>query len=132
MDLRSIANQGSNTVNPNLQITIARSTGFTTGSGAKQSPTYAAPISLFGQLQALDGSELKHVQKLNIQGVLKTLYITGPLAAVIRPNQQGGDIVTIAAQPGVPASSVGTWLTTKVSETWPNWTRVVIVLQGPS
>lgn len=123
MDLRGIANQVSDVVNPNILVTISRSTGSTTGAGAKQTPTYSDPVDIYAQLQALDGAELKHIQKLNIQGTLRTLYITGPLAAVIRPTQQGGDIVMIGSQK---------WLTTKVGETWPLWTRVVIVLQEPS
>lgn len=120
MDLRGIANSVSNAVNPNIIVSVAASTGFTVGAGLKQVPEYAAPVSGPAQLQALDGSELRQMDKLNIQGVLRAIYLRGALAGVVRPNSKGGDLVTIGAQ---------TWLVVKVLETWPLWTKAVIVLQ---
>jgi hypothetical protein len=130
MDLRSIANQVSDAVNPNLIVSVQASTGYTTGMGLRQVPTYAAPVTGPAQLQALDGSELKKLDGLNIQGVVRAIYLRGPLSAVIRPNGIGGDLVTIAAP--APAQYVGTWLVVKVLEAWPLWTKCAIYLQEPS
>lgn len=133
MDLRGLANSVSNAVNPNMIVTVAASTGSTVGTsdnGYKQTPTYAAPVSGPAQLQALDGSDLKQIDGLNLQGVLRAIYLRGALAGVIRPNSQGGDIVTIAAP--APPQFIGTWLVVKVLETWPLWSKCVINLQVPS
>jgi hypothetical protein len=127
MDLRGIANAVSNTVNPNLIVSVKRSTGYTVGAGLKQVPAYAAPVSGPAQLQALDGSELRQIEGLNLQGVIRGIYLRGNLAGVIRPNGTGGDLVIIA--PPAPAAFVGTWLCVKILETWPLWAKAVVVLQ---
>lgn len=124
MDLRGIANSVSNSVNPNEIVTVERSTGYTIGVGRRQVPTYAAPVSGPAQVQALDGDDLKQIEGLNVQGVIRAIYLRGTLAGVIRPDQTGGDIVKRKA-------GAETWLVVKVLESWPNWTKAVIVLQGP-
>ncbi len=121
MDLRGIANGVAATVNPNAVVTVLRSTGFTIGAGRKQVPSYAAPVTGPGQIQALDAVDLKQLDGLNIQGTLKAIYLRGVLAGVVRPDGTGGDIIQIGDQ---------TWLVVKVLEGWPTWTKVAAVLQG--
>jgi hypothetical protein len=101
-------------------VSVKRSTGSTVGAGLKQVPSYAAAVSGPAQLQALDSSELRQVEGLNLQGVIKAIYLRGNLAGVVRPNGTGGDLVIIGMQ---------TWLVVKVLETWPLWTKAVVVLQ---
>jgi hypothetical protein len=122
MDLRSISNSVSSTVNSNETVTVLRSTGYTIGIGRKQVPSYAAPVTGPAQVQALDGSDLKQLDGLNIQGNLRAIYLRGSLIGVSRPETKGGDIVQRGAQ---------SWLVVKVLETWPMWTKAVIVLQEP-
>ena len=121
MNLRAIANNTSVIVNPNVTVTVLVSTGYTIGSGLKQVPSYATPISGPAQIQALDSVELRHLDKLNIQGVRRAAYLRENLAGIIRPDSKGGDIIQISGRD---------WLVVKVLETWPNWTKVAIVLQG--
>ena len=121
MDLRGIANSVSSTVNPNITVTVLRSTGYTIGAGRKQVPTYADPVTGPGQIQALDANDIKQLDGLNIQGTIRTIYLRGVLAGVVRPDGTGGDIVQIGGQ---------TWLVVKVLEGWPTWTKATIVLQG--
>ncbi len=120
MNLRGIANSVSSTINPNKTVSVRRSTGYTAGAGMRQVPSYADAVSGPAQIQALDGDDLKQLEGLNIQGVIKALYLTGSLAAVIRPENKGGDLVDIDSQ---------VWLVVKVLEGWPTWTKVAIVLQ---
>ena len=129
MDLRGIANSVSDTVNPNIPVTVQSSTGFTIGAGLRQVPTYSSTAG-FAQIQALDNSDLRQLDGLNIQGSIRAIYLKGALAGVIRANTQGGDLVVIAASPFTPAALVGTWLVVKVLETWPNWTKAAMVLQA--
>jgi hypothetical protein len=128
MDIRSLANSISNTVNGNLIVSVRRSTGSTIGAGAKQIPTYAAAVTGPAQVQALDSVELKQLDGMNIQGVVKGIYLRGALAGVVRPNQQGGDLIDIASP--APAPFVGTSLIVKVLEQWQDWCKCAIVLQG--
>jgi hypothetical protein len=122
MDLRGIANSVSSTVNPNEMVTVSRSTGYTIGAGRKQVPTYADPVAGPAQIQALDGKDLKQLEGLNIQGTIRAIYLRGSLAGVIRPDQVGGDLVARA--------DGSQWLVVKVLESWPNWTKAAIALQG--
>ena len=130
MDLRGLANQAMQVINPDIIVTVQSSTGYTTGDGYKQIPTYATPVTGPAQIQALDTSNLRQIDGINMQSVYRVIYLRGVLAGVIRPNSQGGDLVTIAS----PASAelIGTWLVTKVLEAWPLWTKAVICMQEPS
>lgn len=123
MDLRAIANSVSSAVNPNKMVTVLLSQGFTVGEGAKQIPKYGIPMRGPANIQALDNDDLKQIDGLNIQGEIRAIYLKGPLAGVICPNQTGGDLVKF----GFPEQ---TWLVVKVLETWDNWTKAVIVRQG--
>jgi hypothetical protein len=49
--------------------------------------------------------------------------LRGTLAGVVRPNQTGGDIVK-------RKNEMESWLVVKVLESWPDWTKAAIVLQG--
>ena len=123
MDLRGIANGVTSTVNPNETVTVLRSTGYTIGAGAKQVPSYAAPVDGPGQIQALDADDIKQLDGLNIQGTIRAIYLRGTLAGVVRPNQTGGDLVK-------RKNDSETWLVVKVLESWPDWTKAAICLQG--
>ncbi len=127
MDLRGLANGATATVNPNITVTALRSTGYTIGAGAKQVPTYAAAVTGPAQVQALDGNDLRQLDGLNIQGMIKAIYLRGALAGVVRPDGTGGDLVTIAAP--APLVLRGTWLVVKVLEGWSDWTKAAIVKQ---
>ena len=120
MDLRGIANTVTDTVNPNISITVKASTGYTIGAGLKQVPSYAAPVTGFAQVQALTAADLRHLDGLNIQGATKSIILRGELNAIVRVNSQGGDVVIIGTQ---------TWLTVAVLEQWPLWSRCAIQLQ---
>lgn len=125
MDLRGIANCVSSTVNPNMSVTVLRSTGFTVGAGRKQVPSYAPSVTGPANIQALDGNDLKQLDGLNIQGTIKAIFLRGVLAGVVRPDSKGGDLIEIGSGP-----FTGTWLVVKVLEGWATWTKAAIVLQG--
>lgn len=125
MNVRGLANSVTQVVNPNETVSVLRSTGYTTGAGARQVPSYAAPVTGIAQVQALDGDDLKQIEGLNIQGTLKAIYLRGALAGVVRPDQTGGDIIK-------RKNNAEMWLVVKILEAWPDWVKAVIVLQGPN
>lgn len=125
MNIRGLANSVTQVVNPNETVSVLRSTGYTTGAGARQVPSYADPVTGIAQVQALDGDDLKQIEGLNIQGTIKAIYLRGALAGVVRPDQTGGDIVK-------RKNNAETWLVVKILEAWPDWVKAVIVLQGPN
>jgi hypothetical protein len=123
MDLQTIANAAVNTINENVIVTILRSTGFTMGAGLKQVPTYAAPVTGPAQIQALDYSDLRQVEGLNLQGRIQAIYLRGILQGVLRAEGVGGDLIQFGGQ---------TYLVVKILESWATWTKAAIVLQGAS
>lgn len=128
IDVRGLANATITSVNPNISVSVLKSTGYTVGSGARQTPSYAAAVTVSAQMQALDGDDLKQLDSLNIQGTIRALYLYDYVAGVVRPNQTGGDLIKTTNVRGFPG--VRDWLVVKVLEGWPTWSKVAIVLQG--
>jgi hypothetical protein len=89
-------------------------------------PTYAAPVTVPGQVQELSTRDLRQVEALNIQGTSRAVYLNGTdVSAIVRLTQRGGDLVTL--QDGT------VWLTTLVPEKWDvGWTKIIITLQNGS
>jgi len=130
MDIRSLADSAiETTVNPNIPVTLRISTGFTVGAAYRQVPEYAPDVTGVAQIQALDGADLRQLDNLNLQGVYRTIFVRGALAGLIRPDSKGGDLVIIPAAAGTAPALVGTWLITKVFESWTYWTKAVICKQ---
>jgi len=119
INVRALANSVTGSVNPNTLVTIRVSKGYTIGAGRKQIPAYEDTQG-YAQVQALDHGDLMKIENLNLQGVIRSIYLTGPLHGIIRKEGVGGDLVLIENQ---------TWLVSKVLETWPSWTKAVITLQ---
>ena len=127
IDVRSLANGiTSQVTNANIQVTWQQSTGYTTDSAGKRTPTYS-PVVLMAQVQGLSAGDLKHVDGLNIEGVKRSIHITGNMQGVVRADQKGGDIIQFAEYPGGIARN---WKVVSVMETWPTWSRVIVVLQS--
>jgi hypothetical protein len=121
IDLRSIANTAIQPINQDIMVEVWASTGYTIGAGLKQIPSYAAPLTLPAQIQALTNDELRQIDGLNISGVSKAIYIKGDLRGIVKPDSLGGDLVKWSNK---------TWLVVKVLESWPTWTKCVLIYQG--
>lgn len=119
MNLRGIANRATSTINPNVQGVFQVNTGFTTIPGGKRVPSYNS-VNVIVQLQELSSTDLRQVDSVNIQGILRSAYLNGNFNGVNRPEQKGGDILMIGEEK---------WLVVKVPELWPDWCRVIINLQ---
>src|SRR5262249_49170040 len=98
------------------------STGNTIGADGTPTPSYAAPVTVPGQVQPLMYSDLRQLDALNIQGSTDAIYFEGNVQAIVRQTNRGGDLVTDQA---------GTvWLVTQVLEHWPDWTKVAVTRQN--
>lgn len=119
MNLRGMANRATSTINPNVPGVFQVNTGFTTLPGGKRVPSYNS-VDVIVQLQELSSTDLRQVDSVNIQGILRSAYLNGNFNGVNRPEQKGGDILMIGEEK---------WLVVKVPELWPDWCRVIINLQ---
>jgi hypothetical protein len=123
VNLQQIATGVISAVNPTVAATVQMSTGYTTSADGTRTPTYSAQAAQV-QVQALSGKELALLSGLNIQGVLRKIYLNGDWEGLVRPAGKGGDLVTL------PDGTV--WLIVQVLEHWPDWTSAAIALQNGS
>jgi len=125
MNLRGLANKYTRLTNNNIQVNWVQSTGYVTNDAGKRVPT-SITLTVDAQVQALSTSDLQHIDGLNITGVMRTVYLYGNAAGVVRADQIGGDILRF---PEVPNGTIRNWLITQVVETWSDWCHVIVTLQ---
>lgn len=124
MNLHNMVAGAVSTVNPFITASIQRSTGYTTSSAGKRTPTYAAAVSVQVQMQALQYNDLVQLDGLNIQGERHAMYLNGNWSGVVRPDGTGGDLITL------PNGTI--WLVVLVLENWSDldgWTKVAVTRQ---
>jgi hypothetical protein len=127
INVRAAANGAIQVVNPNEGGWLYRSTGSTVDpTTRKQVPSFAAAEPVRLQIQPVTGPVLKHMEELNIQGVLRSLHMWGNTQGVVRVSQQGGDLVYFR---DVPTGTLRVWKVVHVLETWSDWCHVVVNLQ---
>lgn len=126
MNLHSLVRGAINSINPDISATLLRSNGYVTAPDGKQVPKF---LSYSGkiQVQGVSAKDLQHTDYLNIQGVLRTVYLLGNWAGVVRADQKGGDLMKF---PQIPGAAVQDWRVVTVKETWPNWSSVIVWLQS--
>lgn len=124
MNLHGIVAGAVDAVNPRIEISIQVSTGNTIIPGGKRVPTYAPAVTVRGQVQPLQYTDIQMLDALNIQGTRRAIYITGRVDGLIRSENKGGDLITIAE--GVNA---GVWLVAVIAEQWPDWCKALCTLQ---
>lgn len=130
MNLHSIVSGAISTVNPPITGTLYASTGSTINPDGSQTPTFKAYPSIRLQVQALSGSDIRHMDSLNIQGTMRAVYLSGLVEGLNRPAGKGGDILYFKDPSG--AFGQAWWLVTQVLEPWSEsagWTKVAITMQ---
>lgn len=126
MNLHGLVTGAIGTVNPFVLATWQQSTGYTVNANFQQVPTYTSS-TIAVQVQALTNKDLRQIDGLNLNGTVRAIYANGSIQGTVRPNIQGGDLITLSDGP-----NVGTWLVNQVLETWPDWCKVVATLQNGS
>lgn len=125
MNLHALVRSSITTVNPDIDATLIKSTGYTV-INYKQTPTYSVtPVRI--QVQGVKPSTLQHMDALNIQGVLRQVHMYGNTAGVVRADGTGGDILNFPQSPG---GEVQSWKVVVVQETFPDWCSLVVQLQN--
>lgn len=128
VNLRTIANRATSGVNPNVSASVQICNGYSTGGGLRRTATYAAPITVIVQVQALSKKDVEHLDSLNITNAERSCYSNIQLTAVDRKTQSGGDLVTYMDP---VARTMDTWLVVAVLEGWSTagWSRVALAKQ---
>ncbi len=111
-------------------LSIQVSNGSTIQSDGTSVPTYCDPVTVSADVQALSGGDIQHMDALNIQGRKMAFYINGNIDGLIRVNNQGGDLITVVSGGNNPQLVGSVWLVSEISEYWPDWCKVLAVLQN--
>lgn len=130
MNLHAIAGPYVAAVNPMLPVMVSISRGSTTLPSGKRSPTYALPVRMQAQVQAMSSRDLRQVSGLNLQGSMSAIYLMGDIEGLVRPLVKGGDLIRF------PDGSV--YLVVVALENWgatgspaEQWSKVAAQLQTP-
>jgi hypothetical protein len=126
-NLNSIAAGVVSAVNPWTRALIQLSTGSTPNADGTRTPTYCVPIEVFAQVQPTSWKDIQHLDALNIQGIRWKAYINGEVDGLVRPEDKGGDLLTI-----ISGRHQGVWLVAQVLEQWEGWVCAAITLQNGS
>lgn len=125
MNLRSIANGAIRGINNNQSILWKRSTGYAVNSDYSRTPTFEE-VAIEANVQAVSGKLLEHVSAMNIQGVVRSVYLSGNALGVSASGVRGGDILRFSEFFGEGTKE---WKVVHVVETWDTWSHVIVVLQ---
>ncbi len=131
MNLHGIVRGAINTVNPDRVVTYLASTGASSNADFSQTPSYAPPVQVRVQIQPLGKEELRLVERLNLQGVFRTVYLFGNEQGIVRVLAQGGDLFQFAPFQG---QTVQNWkVVGPVDGPWNvedgGWTKLIVCLQ---
>lgn len=120
MNLHGIAAGAIGAVNPFIPVTVRQSMGASEDETGRSVPTYAAPLSVTGQKQALSGRDIQRINALSVQGVVCKMYMNGNYEGLFRVTGKGGDLLTFDGQ---------TYLVATVLERWPDWCCLALAMQ---
>jgi hypothetical protein len=93
MHLRRLVRGSINAVNRDKQIVWLASRGTLLGAGGVATPIYSPAQSVWAQIQPLSTDQLAHLEQLNIQGVLRQVYLRNAVASAVRVDGTGGDLL---------------------------------------
>lgn len=111
-------------VNPDQEVVILRSAGYTVDDTGQQTPQYAEPVTVRAQVQPVPETVLQHVEGYNQSSIYRNMYLMGDWTGLSRSTGQGGDLVYWDGF---------AWLVDQVSEAWDataGWTLIRVVRQG--
>ena len=131
MNLHSIVRGAINSVNADRPALYIASSGNTVNADYSQTPSYKPGVPVRIQIQPLGKEELRHVEKLNMQGVFRTVYMYGNTQGIVRIFVQGGDLLQFSPFQGQPTQN---WkVIGPISGAWNvevgGWTKVIVCLQ---
>lgn len=123
INVRAIVRSGVNSINPDIDVVILQSDGFTVDDAGDQIPAYLTAVSVAAQVQPVPSEELKHINNYNVSSVYRYLYIDGDWNSLRRSDSKGGDIIYFQGFE---------WLVNSKPEIYHDvntWTKITVIQQ---
>jgi hypothetical protein len=153
LNLHAVVRAPIQSVNPDIMAAYLQSRGSVIQDDGSVLPAYAAPFYVRIQAQPPTGRDLRHAEYLNLQGVLRTVYLYSNPQAVDRVAARGGDLLMfpqsrphvvydsqgriVTNSEGLPVLSsapLDLWLVSWVDEWYDaqalGWTKLIATLQA--
>lgn len=127
MNLNAIANSITRAVNPNtVDAILMTNIGYSIIAGGKQSAIHSdSKVEI--QCQSIESDQLEHLNLMSQQGQYNFVYFDGLISAQRRSLDRGEDYLIFKPY-GEADYSV--WKVTKVLESYPDWTKVLVHRMG--
>ncbi|OOF84640.1 hypothetical protein BKG93_06660 [Rodentibacter ratti] len=126
MNLRAIANSAITAVNPNIPAILQVNQGYVTDDTGRRVSNYES-YNVSIQAQSLSTQDLSLFDSLAQQGQLLNVYVSGQIHALRRITGKGADKLVFKA---FGENETSEWLIKSVSESFPNWCKVVVWRQS--
>jgi hypothetical protein len=127
LNLHATVRAAIQSVNADIAATYIASLGYDVNASGKQVPQYASPAVVQIQSQPPAGKDLKHIEFLNLQGTVRTVYLYSNPHAIVRVDAKGGDLLIFPSFVGGPSY---TWLVKEVAERWSVGQNALVTFQG--
>lgn len=125
MNLHRIVSGAVGAVNPRIYVSVQVSLGDSVNADFTTTPKFAPAVTVLAQVQPVTWRDIQQIEGLNLQGTRKSIYLNGQIDGLVRPTNQGGDIITF------PDGTV--WLVAMILEAFnitAGWTKAAITQQN--
>lgn len=123
MNLHAIAGPVVAAVNPTQPVIVQVSIGRAVNPDGSQRAQYLPGVTVPAQIQAQTYKDIQQTQGLNLNGTRRSIYLYGKVDGLVRPENKGGDLITLA--------DGSVWLVSMVLEQWNlDWCKCAITLQN--
>jgi len=127
LNLHATVRGAIQSVNRDITAVYKASLPYSVTANAKQVPAYAAPVNVQIQSQPPSGKDLAHINFLNLQGTIRTVYLYSNPHAIQRVAAKGGDLLIFPSFAGGPSY---TWLVRAIAERWDVGQNALVTFQG--
>jgi hypothetical protein len=130
LNLHGLSRGAINAVNPDISGWWFQSKGSVPNADGRQVPAYLPAIAARMQVQPPSARDLQFINFLQLQGVIRTVFMFANPNGIVRVNQLGGDLLAFPQYHGQP---LDTWKVRQPDEGWDvgqrGWTKLFAVLQ---
>lgn len=117
-------------INPDISGWWYQSKGSVINTDGRQVPAYLPAIAVSMQVQPPSARDLQFVNYLQLQGVVRTVFMYSNPQGIVRVNQTGGDLLLFPQWHGTPNDA---WKIAQPDESWDvgstGYTKLYAVLQ---